>query len=45
MLEEPAVVARDEERAVPFGESLFQGFDRIEVEVVRRLVDNKDFEK
>lgn len=36
-------MARDEERAVPFGESLFQGFDRIEVEVVRRLVDNKDF--
>ena len=42
VVEEPAIVARDEEGPVPVRERALERFDGVEVEVVRRLVDDED---
>ena len=41
-LDEPLVVGRHDERAVPRSHRIFERLDEIEVEEIRRLVDEQD---
>src|SRR6185295_3441264 len=44
-IEEIAVVADDEQRAVVFGQTLFERFQRLDVEVVGRLVEHEQIRR
>ena len=41
ILNEPLIVGRNNERPFPRLHSCFQGFNRIEIEIVRRLIDKQ----
>ncbi len=44
-VEEIAIVAYDEQRAVVLGQSVLERFERLDVKVVRRLVEHEEIRR
>ena len=42
MVDEPSIVSGDDQRPIPSGQGRLESVDEVEVEVVRRLIDDEN---